>query len=382
LENQRTYYEDKICSNPDCEFVGIYCDEGKSGINPNREGLQQMMSDARDGKLDLILTKSISRFARNTRVVLEYVRELQELDVTIIFEEQGLDSSSGEGEVMLTLLAAFAEEESRNVSDNLKWSERKRCEQGILHFSHTDFLGYNANKNGKLVVVEEEAELVRRIYREYLSGKSAYRIAKELNMEGVTSPKVERWSGQRLLRMICNEKYKGDCLLQKSFVSEVTGKQKKNEGELPQYYIKNDHEAIVNREDWEKAVAMRKAASKKRKPYPLAGLLHCPYCGGNLRRKLKWKDKYWWVCSTYIVKGIAVCKGIKVDETIILAAGIKEEVVVKEVEQDGKKNFCFIPIAEWQWDDRKEETAGCSILPSIIKQRRTALKLSKPGKLL
>jgi len=230
----------------------------------------------------------------------------------------------------------------------------------------------------------EEAVIVRRIYDEYLSGKSAYKIAQELNQEGVSSPKVESWSGQRLLRMMCNEKYKGDCLLQKSYISPLTRKQTINHGEEKQYYIRNDHPPIVSRDTWEAAVEKRAAEKVKRSYKPHAGKYHCPYCGMKLRRHHRWKEKYDWVCSNYIENTIKACKGIKVPEALLDQQHFDEEMIVEEVTLDGEKSFNFIPYREWQPEaaDSNNETESSSVLPRVIRQRRAAIKLSKPDELL
>lgn len=383
-ENQEQYYREAIEANPEYEFVGVYGDEGMSGLNPNRPGLQKMLTDIRAGKIDLVLTKSISRLARNTVTVLSIVRELEQLGVKIIFEEERIESASDAGEMMLTLLGAFAEEERKNVSENLQWASRKRFEAGIVQLDTNRFLGYERDKEGKLVIVEEEAAIVRRIYEEYLSGKSAYKIAQELNEEGVSSPKVDRWSGQRLLRMMCNEKYKGDCLLQKSYISPITRKQVRNHGEEKQYYIRNDHPPIVSRATWEAAVEKRAAEKEKRSYKAHTGKYHCPYCGMKLRRHHKWKEKYDWVCSNYIDNTMKACKGIKVPEALLDQQNFDEEMTVREVTIDGEKSFSFVPYREWESGTAgvKEEVESSSVLPRVIRQRRAAIKLSKPNELL
>lgn len=383
-ENQEAYYKEKIVTNPEYEFVGVYGDEGMSGMSPDREGLQSMLEDMRAGHIDLILTKSISRLARNTTTVLSIVREARELGVGIIFEEEGIETKTEEGEMMLTLLSAFAAEERKNVSENLQWAARKRFEAGIVQIDTNRFLGYKKDKAGKLVIVEEEAALVKRIYEEYISGKSAYRIAKDFNEEGVISHKVDSWSGQRILRMMKNEKYKGDCLLQKSYISPVTKKQTRNHGDEKRYYICNDHEPIVSRTIWEEANVRMAAEKQKRKLKPHAGKYHCPYCGRYLRRHRKWKEKYDWVCGNYIENTMKACKGIKVPEILLDQKCFEEEMTVEEVVLDGKEDFSFIPYREWcrEHSSRSEEVESSSVLPRVIRQRRTAIKLSKPDELL
>jgi len=378
LDNQRLYYENKIRNNPDYEYCGIYCDTGVSGSKENRKGLQSMMADARAGKIDLILTKSISRFARSTRIVLKYVRELQQLGVAIEFEEQQLNSSTANGEVMLTIMASFAEEERKNISENTKWSMRKKFKQGVVLLDTNRFMGYVKDKDGKLVVQKEEAEVIKLIYKRYLEGTSAYRIAKELNALEIPTDNDYEWSGQRIIRIISNEKYKGDCLLQKKFVSEYKGKLQPNRGEIEQYYIRNDHEAIASKEDWEKAQILR--ASRKRKTYPFSGILHCPYCEATLIRHKKWKEKYDWVCATYLTNGKSVCKGIKVPESALEGMEFTENIVVGEIDNHGEKSYSFTSQKDYKRTKPQDESSG--ILPSVNKQRRAAVKLYKSSDLL
>jgi len=330
-----------------------------------------MMAAARAGKIDLILTKSISRFARSTRIVLKYVRELQQLGVAIEFEEQQLNSSTANGEVMLTIMASFAEEERKNISNNIKWSTRKRFKQGVILLDTNRFMGYVKDKDGKLIIQEEEAEVIRLIYKRYLEGASAYKIAKELNTLKIPTDNDYEWSGQRILRMISNEKYKGDCLLQKSFVSEYTGKQQKNCGEIGQYYIRNNHEAIISKDDWEKAQSLRK--SRKQKTYPFSGMLHCPYCEAKLIRRIKWKEKYDWVCATYLTEGKSICNGIKVPESALEGMEFAENIVVEEIDDHGEKSYIFTPKKDFKRTKTQDESS--CLLPSINKQRRTVIKL-------
>jgi DNA invertase Pin-like site-specific DNA recombinase len=372
------YYENKIKINPEYEFCGIYCDSGISGNKEEREGLQSMMTDVRAGQIDLILTKSISRFARSTRIILKYVRELQQLGVAIEFEEQNLNSSTANGEVMLTIMASFAEEERKNVSDNIKWATRKKFKQGKILVDTTSFMGYIKDEDGKLIVQKEEAEIIKLIFKKYLEGTSAYKIAKEFNEMKIPTDHGYEWKYHRILRIISNEKYKGDCLSQKTFVSEFTWKQQKNCGEIEQVYIKNNHEAIVSEEDWEKAQKIKE--SRKHKTYAYSGFLHCPYCGATLNRHKKWKDKYNWVCSTYIYECKSKCKGIKVPEDALEGMTFTENIVVEEIEENGKKSYSFTPQKDYQ--RASTEAKSGRVLQSFNKQRRSAIKLQKSGELL
>lgn len=279
---------------------------------------------------------------------------------------------------MLTIMASFAEEERKNVSENIKWSTRKRFKSGWFHLNTNRFMGYVKDKDGNLIVKEEEAEVIRLIYKKYLEGTSAYKIAKELNALGIQTDNGTEWKDNRILGIISNEKYKGDCLSQKTFISEFTWKQQKNCGEVEQVYIKNNHEAIVSEEEWEKAQKIRE--SRKRKKYAYSGFLHCPYCGATLTRHKKWKDEFDWVCSTYLTEGKSNCKGIKVPEKAIDEMEFTENTIIEEIEEDGKKSYCFTPQKDYQRASPQNKSRR--ILQSFNKQRRTAIKLQKSSNLL
>lgn len=220
LENQIQYYENLILNNPDYEFAGVFTDKGITGATKNRPEFQRMLELARNGKIDLIITKSISRFARNTALMLQTVRELKSLGVEVRFEKENIDTLSGDGEFMLTVLSSFAEEESRNVSDNLKWRARKKFERGELIINVTRLLGYDKDEYGNLVINPQEAEMVKRIFKEYLNGKGSFVIAKELNKEGIPTITKGKWKDGTVLDILKNEKYKGDAILQKYYTPD------------------------------------------------------------------------------------------------------------------------------------------------------------------
>ncbi|KYH30787.1 transposon Tn3 resolvase [Clostridium tepidiprofundi DSM 19306] len=211
---------------PEYEFVGVFADRGITGTTDNRPEFQKMLTLCREGKVDLIITKSISRFARNTLVMLKIVRELKELGVEVRFEKENINTLSGDGELMLTVLSSFAQEESKNVSDNLKWRVRKRFEKGELMINTTRFLGYDKDEYGELIINEYEAKIVRRIFKEYLSGKGSFTIAKELNVEGIPTIIGAKWHDTTILGILKNEKYKGDALLQKTYTVDFLTKKR------------------------------------------------------------------------------------------------------------------------------------------------------------
>lgn len=247
-EAQVDYYTNYIKSRDDWEFVEVYTDEGISGTNTKkREGFKRMVEDALDGKIDLIITKSVSRFARNTVDSLTTVRQLKEKGIEIYFEKENIWTLDSKGELLITIMSSLAQEESRSISENVTWGQRKRFADGKVCVPFKHFLGYDRGEDGNLVLNEKEAVIVRRIYSMFLQGMTPYGIASQLTADGVLSPaKKEKWNAGTVKRMLSNEKYKGDALLQKSYTVDFLSKKKKdNEGEIPQYYVENNHEAII-----------------------------------------------------------------------------------------------------------------------------------------
>ena len=248
-EAQVDYYTNYIKSRDDWEFVEVYTDEGISATNTkNREGFKRMIADAMDGKIDLIVTKSVSRFARNTVDSLTTVRQLKEKGIEIYFEKENIWTLDSKGELLITIMSSLAQEESRSISENVTWGQRKRFADGKVCVPFKRFLGYDRGEDGNLVLNEKEAVIVRRIFALFLEGYSPYKIAKTLTAEGLLTPaKKAKWSATTVRGMLQNEKYKGDALLQKSYTFDfLTKKKKLNVGEIPQYYVKNNHEAIID----------------------------------------------------------------------------------------------------------------------------------------
>lgn len=393
LENQIIYYEKLITSNPDYEYVGVFADQGITGTKENRPEFQRMLKLAREGKIDLIITKSISRFARNTTIMLEKVRELKNIGVEVRFEKENINTLSGDGELMLTVLSSFAEEESRSVSENVKWRYRKKFENGEMYIQTGRFLGYDKGENGGLVINLEEAEIVKRIYAEYLAGNGVFRIAKLLNIEEVPTVIGSRWCESSILEILKNEKYKGDVLLQKYHIPDhLTKKKKRNTGELDSYYVEDNHPAIVSKEDWEQVqLEMQKRAEakgnikgsgKSQNRYPLTGMLYCSKCGAALKRRT-WNSKYScrkivWQCSNYVRNGKEACSGTSIDDEVISRLDIKEETIVKEVIKDGKKHYSYSsknkPIQPRR-ESRTTEKENGRLLPSVNRPIRTVIKL-------
>lgn len=253
-EAQVDYYTNYISNRADWVFVGIYTDEGISGTNrKHREGFNSMVKDALDGKIDLIITKSVSRFARNTVDSLTTVRELKDAGVEVYFEKENIWTFDSKGELLITIMSSLAQEESRSISENVTWGHRKRFSDGKVSIPFGNFLGYDIGPDGNLVVNKEQAKIVKKIYRYFLEGNTSYRIAKMLTEEGIpTIQGKNKWSAGPVKNILTNEKYKGDALLQKSFTVNFLTKEKKiNEGEIPQYYVEKNHEAIIDPKVWD-----------------------------------------------------------------------------------------------------------------------------------
>lgn len=250
LAAQIDYYRKKILEHPGWEFVEIYVDDGISGLSTKRrEGFNRMVEDCLAGRTDLVLTKSISRFARNTVDTVTTIRKLKEKGVGVYFEKENIFSTDSKGEFLLTIMSSLAQEESRSISENVTWGQRKRMADGKVSLAYSRFLGYDKGaKKYTMIVNEEQAVTVRRIFRMFLHGYTPHTIASLLTEDGIPSPcGCDSWSGMTVRRMLSNEKYKGDALLQKQFtVDYLRKKMKKNEGELPQYYVEEDHEPIIS----------------------------------------------------------------------------------------------------------------------------------------
>jgi len=247
-EAQIDYYTNYIKSRDDWEFIDVYTDEGISGTNTkHREGFKLMITDALKGKIDLIVTKSVSRFARNTVDSLTTVRQLKEKGIEIYFEKENIWTLDSKGELLITIMSSLAQEESRSISENVTWGQRKRFSDGKVCVPFGHFLGYDRGEDGNLVSNEKEGAIIKRIFSMFLQGMTPYGIASQLTADGILSPgKKDKWNAATVRRILGNEKYKGDALLQKSYtVDFLTKKKKLNEGEIPQYYVENNHEAII-----------------------------------------------------------------------------------------------------------------------------------------
>lgn len=322
LAAQISYYNEYIQRNPDWVFAGIYADEAYSGTKDDRPRFVQLIQDCKDGKIDRIITKSISRFARNTVTLLTTVRDLRRMGIGIYFEEQNIDTLTEAGELMITLLASQAQEESRATSDNCKWRIRKMFEEGYT--TNVRLTGYRVD-DGLVQLVPDEQEIVQRIFQMYLDGYGKQAIANTLFEEGVPTCLGGEWSATTVGSILRNEKYAGDLLLQKTYVADhITKICKKNNGDLPQYFIRDDHEAIVRREVFD-AVQVEAARRAERYTRPrgefseLTSLVRCGICGKNYRRKTA-TARILWICKTYNTRGKKYCASNAIPETTLREA--------------------------------------------------------------
>ena len=254
LEAQQNFYENYITENEEWDYLGLYSDEGISGLSTsNRCGFIKMIEDAMNLKFDLIITKSVSRFARNTIDSLRTIRELKNKGIEIYFEKENIWTFSQNGEILLTLMSSFAQEESRSISQNVLWSKKRMMEKGKFSIPYSSFLGYEKGDNG-LVINREEAKIVKLIFELFLDGHNSLQIKQKLESMNILSPKGHKnWNSNTILSILRNEKYKGDVLLQKYYTKDyITKKIVKNNGAKQKYYIENDHEAIIDRDAFDK----------------------------------------------------------------------------------------------------------------------------------
>ena len=301
---QISYYTDYISSNPDWQLVGIFADEGISGTRTkNRTQFNRMIRMARRKKIDLILCKSISRFARNTVDCLDYVRELKSLGVTVIFEKENINTSSMSSEFAISLYASFAQAESESISKNVTWGIEKSFREGNVRYQFRQMLGYRLDENGKPYIMDEEAEIIRFIFREYAEGKRSVEIAKALMSMGAKRRNGStEWTRNHVYQILRNEKYVGDAILQKTYtVNCITHDRKKNHGQKPMYLVQDCHDAIIDRKTYDTVrLELEKRKRDARKgtrdkgryvtKYCMSRLLICPYCGGFYKRTI-WLEK-------------------------------------------------------------------------------------------
>lgn len=383
LSAQISYYSEMIQEHPGWLYVGVYSDEALTGTKDNRGGFQLLLADCRAGKIDMVLVKSISRLARNTVTLLETVRELKSLGVDVYFEEQNIHTLSSEGELMLTILASYAQEKSLSVSENQKWRIQKNFKEGKPW--NSTMLGYR-NVNGTLTVVPEEAEIVKRIFGMYLSGMGIQSIANTLNREGIPTRLGAKFKRFAISKMLRNEAYTGNLLLQKTFKdNHITKRTIINRGELPMYYVENAHEGIIPPEIFQKVQEMIAQRAEKYAPpplekpavYPFTSLITCAKCGKHFRRKTV-RGKPIWICPVFNYEGKGACAAKQIPEEI--TADIDMERIAGITADDGNRllfHFNDGTVTERIWRDRSRSESWTDEMRQKARERTKARNQKK-----
>lgn len=361
LAAQVDHYSTYIRYHPGWEYVGVYADEAKTGTKDSRENFQRMLTDCRSGRIDRIIVKYISRFARNTVTLLETVRELKKLGISVYFEEQSIDTATADGELMLSILASYAQEESLSASENQKWRVKRNFEEGIPW--RFFMLGYR-RENGKLTVVPEEAEIVRSIFDDYLAGKGVTAIAKRLNESGYDTQSGCVFHKSAVERILRNYAYTGNLLLQTKFrENHLTKVTRKNQGELPRYHATDTHEAIIPLETFNAVQAEIRRRKEKYAPTnpqqtsPFTGLITCAICGKHYRRKTTATGPIW-ICSTYNSYGKSYCpsKAIPEEKLIQATAQVGDMGEITAVTANNGNHLEFVLMdgntVTQRWQDR------------------------------
>ncbi|MDD3250917.1 MAG: recombinase family protein [Lachnospiraceae bacterium] len=367
LDNQAQYFTDYINANPAWEFVGIYADRGISGFKENRPEFQRMLADARAGKIDLIVVKSISRFARNTETTLNATRELKSLGIGVFFQLQNINTLTTSGELLMTIQGAFAQAESEGASQVGKMVYQRKFSQGIRSHASAATYAFKVDEYDELTVVPEEAKVVKLMFDLAEQGVWASKIKEKLNRDGIPSPKVGKWTDSQIARVLRNVMYKGDIILQKTY-KDSHRVSKRNKGEADQWYIADDHPAIVDPAQWERVqtvLAERREhldtplppaplqPRPSRTQYPLTNMLYCPYCGEKLLHKWSNGSREYWACKTNIKVSATACKGVWLPAAVADAWGVTEPVtVVPYKDKNGMNRFTAFPKDEY---DASEE---------------------------
>ena len=353
LSAQISYYQTYIQRKQNWRFRGVYADEAISGTKDNRDRFNAMLEECRKGHIDLIVTKSISRFARNTITLLETIRELKDIGVNVYFEEQNINTLSAEGEVLLTLLASYAQEEARSASENQKWRVLLNFKQG-KPWCCTMF-GYRHEK-GKFYIVEREAEIIRWIYKSYLEGRGTTAISNDLAAYGEVGRKGHLFSKGLVMKILRNYTYTGNLILQTTFRENyMTKVRKKNEGQLPMYQAEDTHEPIIDLTTFKEVqaeIARREkefAPKKEKGRYAFTGLIKCENCGKGFRRKTT-ATRVVWICSTFNTRGKMYCHAKQIpEETLEKLTADLDLSTVKEIRAAEENKLTFV------FKDGKEE---------------------------
>ena len=339
-EVQVAHYTQFIQKNPEWELAGIYADDGITGTNTKkREEFNRMIEECMAGKIDMIITKSISRFARNTLDCLKYIRQLKDKNIAVFFEKENINTMDSKGEIMLTIMASLAQQESQSLSQNVKLGIQYRYQQGEVQVNHKRFLGYTKDENKQLVIEPEGAKVVKRIYREYLEGASLLQIARGLEADGIlTAAGKAKWRPETLKKILQNEKYIGDALLQKTYTVDFLSKKRvKNNGIVPQYYVENSHEPIIPRDLYMQVQEemVRRANHRGRKggkkrvyssKYALSSIVYCGHCG-DIYRRVHWNNRGYksivWRCVSRLEEKGSECTAPTINEETLQTAVVK-----------------------------------------------------------
>lgn len=370
LSAQISYYSALIQKTPEWEYAGVYADYGISGTGMrDRDEFNRMLADCEAGRIDIILTKSIQRFARNTVDLLNTVRHLKELGIEVRFEKENINSMSGDGELMLSILASFAQEESRSISENSKWGIRKRFQSGEIGAANKHILGYRYDDElQQYVIIPEEAVIVRRMFQLYLQGKSLQAICDDLNGAGYRTNNGCLFQEASLSCLLKNEIYAGDLRRQKSYIADPIVKNKvKNKGELPQFYLQDAHEAILDRETYARVQAEIERRTALLNPtYPFTKKIICTCCGNRFTRKkskVRGRTFYHWICRSKKENGVT-CTSRNYSEAMLerISAGIlgmdtfdaeafETQVKTMLVMPDGSIEFHLVGNETRTWKD-------------------------------
>lgn len=396
LSAQVSHYSEMIQSHIGWVYCGVYSDEALTGTKSDREGFQQMLTDCRAGKIDMVITKSISRFARNTVTLLQTVRELKSMGIDVYFEEQYIHTISADGELMMTILASYAQEESLSASENQKWRVRKAFENGEL-INLRFLFGYSITADG-VQVNEKEAAIVREIFSRFNGGESMSSISRDLNARGYRGALGGKWCAERMRNTLSNEKYLGNALLQKRYRNNhIEKKLVANKGELPMYYAEGTHEPIIDQATFDKAqerlrmLAQQTANRKKPTRSAFSGLIHCGLCG-NTYKRVTYRKKHYWNCTTFQTKGKSECAAKRIpEETLevltceVLGEGsidsdmVRSKITAIRADKNNVVVYCMDDGSEIakRWKDRSRAESWTPEMKEKARQRALQARRKK-----
>ena len=393
-EVQVAHYTLFIQKNPEWELAGIYADDGITGTNTKkREEFNRMIQDCMDGNIDMIITKSISRFARNTLDCLKYIRELKEKNIPVFFEKENINTMDSKGEVLLTIMASLAQQESQSLSQNIKLGLQYRFQNGEVRVNHSRFLGYTKDEEGNLIIEPAEAKVVKRIYREYLEGASLLQIGRGLEADSIlTGAGKTKWRPETLKKILQNEKYIGDALLQKTYTVDFLNKKRvQNKGIVPQYYVEKSHEPIIPRdlymqvqEEMIRRANLHSGANRKKRvyssKYALSSIVYCSKCG-EIYRRIAWnnrgKHSTVWRCCTRVEYGPEECDAPTIQESEL------QEAVARAINDLLGGRDTFLPILQaniFQVLENNSSGKIAEIDRRLVEQQQKLLKLANGKK--